>query len=52
EKQQATKATHKSALATSRIKKPHCYRPSTVAFRKIHHYQRSTKLLIRKLPFQ
>ena len=34
------------------IKKPHRYRPGTVALREIHHYQKSTELLIRRLPFQ
>ena len=34
------------------IKKPHRYRPGTVAFREIRKYQKSTDLLIRKLPFQ
>ena len=32
--------------------KPHRYRPGTVALREIRRYQRSTDLLIRKLPFQ
>jgi histone H3/H4 len=34
------------------IKKPHRYRPGTVALREIRQYQKSTNLLIRKLPFQ
>ncbi|XP_037829494.1 histone H3-like [Kryptolebias marmoratus] len=51
-KQLATKAAHWSASATSRVKKPHLYRIGTVALREIHHYQKSTKLLIQKLPFQ
>ena len=33
-------------------KKPHRYRPGTVALREIRRYQKSTELLIRKLPFQ
>ena len=33
-------------------KKPHRYRPGTVALREIRRYQGSTELLIRKLPFQ
>jgi histone H3 len=33
-------------------KKPHRYRPGTVALRQIRHYQKSTELLMRKLPFQ
>ena len=43
-KQLATKAARKSA-----VKKPH---PGTVALREIRRYQKSTDLLIRKLPFQ
>ena len=34
------------------MKKPHRYRPGTVALREIRKYQKSTDLLIRKLPFQ
>jgi histone H3 len=34
------------------IKKPHRYRPGTVALREIRQYQRGTENLIRKLPFQ
>ena len=39
---------------TSQQGKPkvHRYRPGTVALREIHQYQKSTELLIRKLPFQ
>lgn len=33
-------------------KRPHRYRPGTVALREIRRYQKSTELLIRKLPFQ
>ena len=33
-------------------KKPHRYRPGTCALREIRKYQKSTDLLIRKLPFQ
>lgn len=33
------------------MKKPHRYRPGTVALREIRKYQRSTDLLIRKMPF-
>ena len=39
-------------IATGGIKKPHRYRPGTVALRQIRQYQKSTDLLIRKLPFQ
>jgi histone H3/H4 len=34
------------------VKKPHRYRPGTVALQEIRRYQKSTDLLIRKLPFQ
>ena len=34
------------------VKKPHRYRPGTVALREIRRYQKSMELLIRKLPFQ
>lgn len=51
-KQLATKAARKSAPATGGIKKPHRFRPGTVALREIRRYQKSTELLIRKLPFQ
>ena len=51
-KQLATKAARKSAPATGGVKKPHRYRPGTVALREIRRYQKSTELLMRKLPFQ
>ena len=53
-KQLATncKAARKSAPATGGVKKPHRYRPGTVAPREIRRYQKSTELLIRKVPFQ
>ena len=34
------------------VKKPHRFRPGTVALRQIRQYQKSTELLIRRLPFQ
>ena len=34
------------------VKKPHRYRPGTVALREIRRYQKSTELLLRKAPFQ
>ncbi len=34
------------------VRKPHRYRPGTVALREIRKYQKSTELLVRKLPFQ
>ncbi|KAJ7447200.1 histone H3 [Mycena latifolia] len=53
-KQLATKAARKTAQpgATGGVKKPHRFRPGTVALREIRRYQKSTELLIRKLPFQ
>jgi histone H3 len=38
--------------AAGGVKKPHRFRPGTVALREIRKYQKSTDLLIRKLPFQ
>ena len=51
-KQLAAKAARKSAPAAGGVKKPHRYRPGTVALREIRRYQKSTELLIRKAPFQ
>ena len=48
----SSKAARMSAPHTGGIKKPHRYRPGTVALREIRRYQKSTDLLIRKLPFQ
>ncbi len=48
----AIKAARKTAPAMGGIKKPHRFRPGTVAIREIRKYQKSTELLIRKLPFQ
>lgn len=47
-KQLATKAVRKPAAPVTKRR----YRPGTVALREIRRYQRSTDLLIRKLPFQ
>jgi hypothetical protein len=33
-------------------KKPHRYRPGTVALREIRRFQKSTEFLMKKLPFQ
>ena len=38
-------------LQTGGLKRPMRYRPGTVALREIRRYQKSTELLIRKLPF-
>ena len=37
---------------TGGVKKPHRYRPGTIALREIRKYQKSTELLIRMQPFQ
>ena len=50
-KQLATKGAHKTAPVAGGVKKPHRYRPGTVALREIRRYQKSTELLIRKEPF-
>ena len=42
----------KAKQSTGAIKKPHKYRPGTRALMEIRRYQKTTKLLIRKLPFQ
>ena len=50
-KQLATKhARHQYSCGG--VKKPTRYRPGTVALRQIRKYQKSTELLIQKLPFQ
>ncbi len=51
-KQLAAKSARKSTPVTGGIKKPHRYRPGTVALREIRRFQKSTELLIRKVPFQ
>jgi histone H3 len=51
-KQLGNKAARKSAPISVGVKKPHRYRPGTVALREIRKFQKSTELLIRKLPFQ
>jgi histone H3 len=50
-KKLATMAARKSAPATGGVKKPHRYRPGTVALREIRRYQKSTNPLIPKLSF-
>lgn len=54
-KQLTTKAARKATAqlpVSAGVKKPHRYRPGTVALREIRKYQKTTELLIRKLPFQ
>jgi histone H3 len=41
-----------TAPGTGPRKKPHRYRPGTVALREIRKYQKSVELLIRRAPFQ
>ena len=50
----AAKAAKKSGVKAPKggVKKPHRFRPGTVALKEIRRYQKSTELLIRKLPFQ
>ena len=50
--QLAAKAARKTQPRPGGVKKPRRYRPGTVALREIRKYQKSTDLLIRKLPFQ
>ena len=49
-KQLATKAARRKP-AVGGLKKPHRYRPGTVALREIRRYQKTTELLLRKKPF-
>jgi len=54
-KQVANKSARKTtnaAVSGGGVKKPHRFKPGTVALREIRRYQKSTELLIRKLPFQ
>ena len=50
----AAKAARKSGVKAPKrgVKKPHRFQPGTVALKEIRRYQKSTELLIRKLPFQ
>ena len=49
-KKLATKKARKSPPKEGQ--KPHRFHPGTVAMREIKRYQKSTELLLRKLPFQ
>ncbi len=51
-KQLAAKAARRTAVANSGMKKVHRFKPGTVALREIRKFQKSSELLIRKLPFQ
>ena len=48
----ATKAARVSQLTQGGVKKPYRFCPGTVALREIRRFQKSTDLLIRRLPFQ
>ena len=50
----AAKAAKKSSVKAPKggVKKHHRFKPGTVALKEIRRYQKSTELLIRKLPFQ
>jgi len=51
-KELRTKAAQRSAPHSGGVKKPHRFRPGTVALREIRKYQKCTDLLIRRAPFQ
>ena len=51
-KAKKAKRSGKSSGLVGGVKRPHRFRPGTVALREIRKYQKSTELLIRKLPFQ
>ncbi|XP_026460947.1 histone H3.3a-like [Papaver somniferum] len=51
-KQLAAKAARKSTPTTGGVKKPHRYRPGTVALREIRKYQKSTELVNSKTPLE
>ena len=48
----AQQEIQKSKLSTGAIKKPYQYRPGMRALMEIRRYQKTSELLIRKLPFQ
>jgi histone H3 len=48
----ATKAAQATAQKAIAVRKPHRWRPGTVALREIQKFQKNTDLLIRKAPFQ
>ncbi|BGP17547.1 hypothetical protein JCM10213_004088 [Rhodosporidiobolus nylandii] len=41
-----------STTSTGKKRKPHRFKPGTIALREIRYYQKSTGNLLRKLPFQ
>jgi histone H3 len=48
----ASKSKKTIMPAEGGVKKPHRFRPGTVALREIRKYQKGTELLLRKAPFQ
>jgi histone H3 len=50
--QETQEASPPSVAPDGSQKKPHRFRPGTVALREIRRYQKSDKLLMRRLPFQ
>ena len=46
-----TKAGKRNAPSAAGIRKPHRYRPGTVALQEIRRYQKTTDFLIRRAPF-
>jgi histone H3 len=48
----ATKAAQVAVQKAIAMRKPHRWRPGTVALREIQKFQKKTDLLIRKAPFQ
>mmetsp|Transcript_3901 Transcript_3901/g.5064 ORF Transcript_3901/g.5064 Transcript_3901/m.5064 type:complete len:143 (+) Transcript_3901:59-487(+) len=51
-KKTSSSKAKKASSGSSGTKKPHRFRPGTVALRDIKKYQKGTELLLRKLPFQ
>merc|ERR1711915_1014441 len=51
-KQLATKAARKAAPSTGGVKKPHRFRPGTVALREVRAFQKSAKKIIARATFQ
>eukprot|EP01121_Diplochlamys_sp_Union-15-3_P005498 TRINITY_DN1583_c0_g1_i2.p1 TRINITY_DN1583_c0_g1~~TRINITY_DN1583_c0_g1_i2.p1 ORF type:complete len:136 (+),score=17.54 TRINITY_DN1583_c0_g1_i2:126-533(+) len=48
----ASKAARIKLSVPGGVKKPHRFRPGTVALREIRRFQKSTELIIRKIAFQ
>lgn len=48
----ARKSPKDGAPGEAKPRRPHRFKPGTVALREIRRYQKSTELLVRKLPFQ